>query len=163
MLAAGLLVSLVFTPFTLARNVPQSNLVPRSQLSAIPSGFSPHARAPHDDHLLRLTIGLPSDNVGALHAALLDVSEPSSPNYGRHLSKAEVRRIRVAFVHPRGTLDRLNATILGGQACFSEGRQRQSNHRLARKAWPLAGLALVLWRDANRSRSCGARERHARC
>lgn len=95
MLAAGLLVTLVLAPLALGRNVPRSDLVPRSQLPMIPSGFSLHPRAlVLDDHVLHLTIGFPSDNVEALHAALLDVSDPSSPNYGRHLSKAKVRCIR---------------------------------------------------------------------
>ncbi|KAI1787574.1 subtilisin-like protein [Ganoderma leucocontextum] len=94
MLAAGLLVLFVLAPLALGSTIPRSDLVPRSQLSTIPSGFSPHIRAlVLDDHVLRLTIGFPSNNVEDLHAALLDVSDPSSPHYGRHLSKAEVARL----------------------------------------------------------------------
>ncbi|RPD64099.1 family S53 protease-like protein [Lentinus tigrinus ALCF2SS1-7] len=36
---------------------------------------------------------MPQNNVSGLHAALLDVSNPSSPNYGKHLSKDEVTRL----------------------------------------------------------------------
>ncbi len=40
---------------------------------------------------IELTLGLPPSNVEGLHAALLDVSDPSSHNYGKYLSKSEVR------------------------------------------------------------------------
>ena len=98
MLAAGLLSTLVLALHALGGKVPRSELVPRSQLSSIPSGFSLNAKAlVLDDHILHLTIGLPSNNVEALHSTLLDVSDPSSPKYGQHLSKAEVRCIRVCL------------------------------------------------------------------
>ncbi|KAI0788230.1 subtilisin-like protein [Fomes fomentarius] len=45
---------------------------------------------------IELTLGLPPSNVEGLHAALLDVSDPDSPNYGKYLSKSEVE----AFVAP---------------------------------------------------------------
>ncbi|KAM5533365.1 hypothetical protein V8D89_012973 [Ganoderma adspersum] len=94
MLAAGLLGTFVLALLALGSNVPRSELVPRSQLSTIPAGFSLNARTlVVDDYILHLTIGFPSDNVEALHSALLDVSDPSSPNYGQHLSKAEVARL----------------------------------------------------------------------
>ncbi|CDO70822.1 hypothetical protein BN946_scf184801.g14 [Trametes cinnabarina] len=46
---------------------------------------------------VELTLGLPATNIEGLHAALYDVSDPKSANYGRHLSKAEVE----AFVAPK--------------------------------------------------------------
>ena len=44
------------------------------------------------ENLLRLTIGLPQNNITGLQKALLDVSDPDSPNYGHYWSQAEVRR-----------------------------------------------------------------------
>ncbi|OSD07615.1 family S53 protease [Trametes coccinea BRFM310] len=46
---------------------------------------------------VQLTFGLPATNMEGLHAALYDVSDPKSANYGKHLSKAEVE----AFVAPK--------------------------------------------------------------
>ena len=97
MLAAGLLVTLALSQLVLGRNVPRSELLPRSRLASIPLGFSLDARTlVLDDHTLHLTIGFPSNNADALHATLLDISDPSSPNYGQHLSKDEVHCIRLS-------------------------------------------------------------------
>ncbi|KAI0331459.1 family S53 protease-like protein [Cubamyces sp. BRFM 1775] len=46
---------------------------------------------------LQLTLVLPPTNIDGLHAALYDVSDPKSPNYGKHLSKSDVE----AFVAPK--------------------------------------------------------------
>ena len=43
---------------------------------------------------IELTLGLPASNMEGLHAALMDVSDPKSPKYGKHLSKAEVGLIQ---------------------------------------------------------------------
>ncbi|KAI0753211.1 family S53 protease-like protein [Daedaleopsis nitida] len=43
------------------------------------------------------TLGLPPSNMEGLHAALMDVSDPKSVNYGKHLSKSEVE----SFVAPK--------------------------------------------------------------
>ncbi|KAH9888842.1 peptidase S8/S53 domain-containing protein [Cubamyces lactineus] len=47
--------------------------------------------------LLQLTLVLPPTNIDGLHAALYDVSDPKSANYGKHLSKSDVE----AFVAPK--------------------------------------------------------------
>ena len=47
-----------------------------------------HAASP--DATVTLTFALPPTNIDGLHAALMDVSDPASPNYGKHLSKSEV-------------------------------------------------------------------------
>ncbi|KAI0752884.1 peptidase S8/S53 domain-containing protein [Daedaleopsis nitida] len=46
---------------------------------------------------ISLTLALPSSNMDGLHAALMDVSDPKSSKYGKHLSKAEVE----SFVAPK--------------------------------------------------------------
>ena len=66
-------------------------LVVRSQLPAAPSGFVPQVLAVLPDELVQLTIALPQSNISGLHGALLEVSNPDHPNYGKHLSKVEVR------------------------------------------------------------------------
>ncbi|KAJ7066405.1 family S53 protease-like protein [Mycena amicta] len=60
-----------------------------------PHGFSSLGAAP-STHALKLRIALTSNNVSGLESALLDVSTPSSPNYGKHLTKDEVN----AFLAP---------------------------------------------------------------
>ncbi|KAI0738976.1 Pro-kumamolisin, activation domain-containing protein [Daedaleopsis nitida] len=67
-------------------------LAVRSQLDSLPAGFKIHNLAVLPDELIRLTFAIPQANVSGLHAALLDVSDPASPNYGRHLSKQEVEQ-----------------------------------------------------------------------
>ncbi|KAH9855352.1 peptidase S8/S53 domain-containing protein [Lenzites betulinus] len=47
--------------------------------------------------LLNFTLALVSQNISGLHATLLDVSDPASANYGKHLSKSEVAQ----FVAPK--------------------------------------------------------------
>ena len=92
MLVAGLLFSSLIR-LVLGGAVPRSDLVPRSQLPSIPPGFSPSQLWVPGDDVIRLTIGIPPNDASSLHAALLDVSDPSSSNYGRHLSRDEVRRL----------------------------------------------------------------------
>ncbi|KAJ7738332.1 subtilisin-like protein, partial [Mycena metata] len=71
------------------------NLVVRSNLTGIPQGFS-RVGAANDSTVLNLRIALHSSDISGLEKALLDVSTPSSSNYGNHLTKAEVD----AFVAP---------------------------------------------------------------
>ncbi|KAJ6519101.1 family S53 protease [Mycena sanguinolenta] len=65
--------------------------VPRvlhSSRSSAPQGFASLGAAPPDQSL-KLRFGLASNNASGLEAALLDVSTPSSANYGNHLTKDE--------------------------------------------------------------------------
>ncbi|RPD75551.1 subtilisin-like protein [Lentinus tigrinus ALCF2SS1-7] len=78
---------------SLPGSVGDSELVIRSELPAAPKGFVPRTLAVLPDELVHLTIALPQSNVSGLHAALLEVSDPDHPNYGRHLSKAEVEQL----------------------------------------------------------------------
>ena len=94
MVAAGLLALSALVPLALGRpSATHSRFVLRDQHSAVPLGFKSHGG---DDSqflppgMLRLTIALPQQNATGLHAALLDVSDPASENYGHHLSKEEV-------------------------------------------------------------------------
>ncbi|KAI0690231.1 peptidase S8/S53 domain-containing protein [Cerioporus squamosus] len=60
------------------------------RLSFLPAGYAPHDTAPHPDQDIRLTIAMPQVNESGLYSALLDVSDPASKNYRRHLSALEV-------------------------------------------------------------------------
>jgi tripeptidyl-peptidase-1 len=58
-------------------------------------GSSPHGfvslGAAQATQPIELRFALASQDIAGLEKALLDVSTPSSPNYGKHLTKAEVR------------------------------------------------------------------------
>lgn len=54
-----------------------------------PSGFTSNGPA-SPDTTLQLRLNLKSNNMDGLINSLLDVSTPSSTNYGNHLSKEEV-------------------------------------------------------------------------
>lgn len=58
--------------------------------SKIPAGFSSHGAA-SSDTMLNLRIALVQSDFAGLEERLYDVSTPSSANYGKHLSKTEVR------------------------------------------------------------------------
>ncbi|KAJ7625518.1 subtilisin-like protein [Roridomyces roridus] len=54
-----------------------------------PKGFT-HVGAAPESQSFKLRIALASNNVSGLETTLLDISNPSSPNYGNHLTKDEV-------------------------------------------------------------------------
>ncbi|KAJ7656314.1 family S53 protease-like protein [Mycena polygramma] len=56
---------------------------------AAPQGFSSLGAAPATQSM-KLRFALASNDIPGLEKALLDVSTPSSPNYGKHLTKDEV-------------------------------------------------------------------------
>ncbi|KAH9941646.1 family S53 protease [Epithele typhae] len=87
--AALLIVSLLPTTILgLPAYNPHAKVV-RRQLTGPPSGFIKGGDA-NDDDLITLSLALPQSNVAGLHAAVLAVSDPSSANYGKHYSKADV-------------------------------------------------------------------------
>ncbi|KAJ7210567.1 subtilisin-like protein [Mycena pura] len=63
--------------------------------SSAPQGFSSLGNAPASQ-TLKLRVALTSNDISGLEQALLDVSTPSSPNYGNHLSREQVK----AFMAP---------------------------------------------------------------
>ncbi|KAJ7490723.1 family S53 protease [Mycena latifolia] len=71
------------------------SFVVQESLSDTPQGFAKVGPAAASSSI-NLRIALSSKDVPGLEKALLDVSNPSSSNYGNHLSKAEVN----AFVAP---------------------------------------------------------------
>ena len=92
MVAAGLLALSALITLALGRpSATHSRFVVRDQREAVPLGFKGNGFPFLPPGMLRLTIALPQSNASGLHQALLDVSNPTSPNYGNHLSKAEVR------------------------------------------------------------------------
>ncbi|KAF8189623.1 family S53 protease [Mycena galopus ATCC 62051] len=60
-----------------------------SSRAAAPPGFVSLGNAPADQSI-KLRFALASNDVPGLERALLDVSTPSSPHYGKHLTNAEV-------------------------------------------------------------------------
>ncbi|KAM5534011.1 hypothetical protein V8D89_012331 [Ganoderma adspersum] len=97
MVAAGLLALSALVPLALGRpSATHSRFVLRDQHGAVPLGFNSHSSGGFPfvpPGMLRLTIALPQQNTSGLHAALLDVSDPASENYGHHLSKGEVEQL----------------------------------------------------------------------
>lgn len=55
----------------------------------LPAGFSRQGPAPADT-MLSMRIALTSTDVDGLIKALMDVSTPSNPSYGQHLTKEQV-------------------------------------------------------------------------
>jgi len=55
----------------------------------VPAGFA-HLGAAAADKFIPLRVALVPNNIGGLEKILNDVSDPSSPNYGKHLSKEKV-------------------------------------------------------------------------
>ncbi|KAJ7506898.1 family S53 protease [Mycena galericulata] len=70
-------------------------LIVQESLESAPQGFASLGPADSSSSV-NLRIALPSNDIAGLEKALLDVSTPSSSNYGKHLSKAEVN----AYVAP---------------------------------------------------------------
>ncbi|TFK88152.1 subtilisin-like protein [Polyporus arcularius HHB13444] len=95
MVAAGLLILSSLLSLALGRpSAVHSEFVVRDQRSEVPLGFKPgNIRNFIPPGMLRLTIALPQNNATGLQASLLDVSDPTSENYGHHLSKSEVEQL----------------------------------------------------------------------
>ncbi|KAI0040752.1 hypothetical protein FA95DRAFT_825963, partial [Auriscalpium vulgare] len=73
----------------------------------VPAGFASKGPAA-SDKVLRLRLALKQTDIKGLQDALYDVSTPSSPNYGQHLSKEEVNE----FVAPKAeTVAAVNAWL----------------------------------------------------
>lgn len=58
--------------------------------ATVPAGFSRVSSA-DPDTMLSLRLGLVSKNANELIETLYDVSTPSGPHYGQHLSRSDVR------------------------------------------------------------------------
>ncbi|KAJ7176448.1 subtilisin-like protein [Mycena filopes] len=66
-----------------------NNLVLQGSLNTAPRGFA-NLGPVDDSFLLNLRFALPASDIPGLEQVLLDVSNPSSTNYGNHLSKTQV-------------------------------------------------------------------------
>ena len=65
----------------------------------LPAGFT-HAGAAPDDDTLNLRIALAQNDPEGLIQALMDVSTPSSQQYGQHLSKTQVSPLKSHYFLP---------------------------------------------------------------
>jgi hypothetical protein len=70
--------------------------VVQESLTSAPQGFTKVGLAA-DSTPINLRIALASSDIPGLEKTLLDVSTPSSSNYGNHLSKAEVSNLVMAL------------------------------------------------------------------
>lgn len=89
-------VALLFSALVLGKPTPRSFTV-HERRDAAPTGFTLSGAA-NTDQTLSLRIGLTQGNLTGLYDALYEVSDPTSAKYGQHLSKDEVRAIKLAFV-----------------------------------------------------------------
>lgn len=89
MVSAGLLRVAALLTLAASGVLGRSVRIPKSRRDAAPISFSLAGTASTDDPLT-LKIALAQGNPSGLEDALYDVSTPSSPNYGQHLSKEEV-------------------------------------------------------------------------
>ncbi|KAF7370370.1 Family S53 protease [Mycena sanguinolenta] len=93
MVVANTLVWISLLSFAAA--IPFPRRVLHASRSSAPHGFTSLGAAPANQSI-KLRFALASNNVTGLEKALLDVSTPSSANYGNHLTKDEVN----AFLAP---------------------------------------------------------------
>ena len=76
----------------------------------IPRGWSLHERA-DPGRFFSLSIALTQPNIHNLESYLLDIADPTSPNYGQHWA---VSRVAETFRPSRNTVDAVHAWITGG-------------------------------------------------
>ena len=117
------MLSIGFIIVALASVALASPLEKRSQTgsSAQPAGFKPLQPASSTE-TIPLLFALPASDTAGLHAALMDVSDPASPKYGKYLSKQEVKQM---IPLPRGAeLTAIPGRVVrGAQVREREGRQ----------------------------------------
>ena len=75
---------------------------------AIPNGWSLHRRA-DPNTLVPLKFKLAQSNIHNLDAYLLDISDPSSPNYGKHWTPSQVAQ---TFRPSQATIDAVHTWLL---------------------------------------------------
>jgi tripeptidyl-peptidase I len=93
--ATSLIVHLDLACFSFALSSSFVDLIQHESRPQVPAGFSSIGIAP-SNATLNLRIALKSRNATGLEDILMQVSTPGHPNYGQHLSKAEVE----AYVAP---------------------------------------------------------------
>ena len=79
-----------FFLFALASSHFKRDMRLHERRDGVPEGFTSKGPAP-ENATLRLRIALVQNNIEGLQTELMDVSTPSSPQYGQWLSKEEVR------------------------------------------------------------------------
>lgn len=82
---------------TSATPTARSGMLVRSSRSDAPAGFVHKGAAPPDKPI-PLRIALVQNDMAGLEKALYDVSTPSSPNYGKHLSKKQVHNYTLIYL-----------------------------------------------------------------
>ncbi|KAI0738100.1 family S53 protease [Daedaleopsis nitida] len=105
MFARGLL---LVSFITLALGKPMArNMKLHEDRKAAPEGFTLRAAA-QPEATLKLRLALVQSNFAELESRLMDVSKPSSPNYGQHLSKDEVQQL---VAPKKESVDAVNAWL----------------------------------------------------
>ncbi|PSR75361.1 hypothetical protein PHLCEN_2v9170 [Hermanssonia centrifuga] len=106
MFKSKLLIAACLVSFALAKPHARDMTV-RESRESIPAGYV-HSGAADADTTINLRIALVQNNPSGLIDALYDVSTPSSPSYGEHLSKEEVE----TFVAPTAqTVESVNSWL----------------------------------------------------
>ncbi|KAH9923706.1 family S53 protease [Epithele typhae] len=106
MVATGFAIASLFIAAAFGKPMARSMKVHETR-EGVPSGFSVKAAA-SPDQTLKLRIALTQSNFPELESRLYDVSTPSSANYGKHLSKAEVNEL---VAPTQESIDAVNAWL----------------------------------------------------
>lgn len=88
------LVAVLLSTLALSKPLARDLHVVHEARANAPSGYVLTGPA-SPETVLNLRVGLVENNVDGLISALYDVSDPSSANYGQHLTQAEVSICRI--------------------------------------------------------------------
>ncbi|KAI1815201.1 subtilisin-like protein [Poronia punctata] len=102
-LMAGLAFDIVASPIShdntvTRRRIPESHLLHESHAPHLGQRWTKKAKVPADT-ILPVRIGLTQSRLDAGHDKLMDISNPESPNYGKHMTSQEV----IDFFAPRSS------------------------------------------------------------
>jgi hypothetical protein len=122
----ALSVVLLVLPFAVATRARARNMVVHESREAVPSGFIKLGAAPAS-HTLTLRLGLAHSDIAGLEERLMAVSTPSSADYGKFLTKEQVRDFPYFFASFALTFYRLRLT----------SRRRQKPLMLSTRSFPL--------------------------
>lgn len=82
-------------------------LVMKQSLKTVPNGWEFHSAAP-SALKINMHIGLKEQNMDKLHQRLMQISNPSHADYGKHMSKADVEAMTAPS---KATVDTVNAWL----------------------------------------------------
>lgn len=128
MFKSKLLIAACLVSFALAKPHARDMTV-RESRESIPAGYV-HSGAADADTTINLRIALVQNNPSGLIDALYDVSTPSSPSYGEHLSKEEVNSLPGPLL---GVLYSFDLCVIGGNIRCPHCPDRRKRELLAQR------------------------------